>query len=140
VNVEENQESSTVPDRASQQMRVFLMTVRRHARLPLMRSYLKLYTTLGTERLAGFLGLENETQLKELLLMYKRTSRQLKWPGEGGLLAAERVSTTDLDFCVKENVIQVSETKVARRYGDWFARNGIKLQDLASSLSAKIHV
>ncbi|KAF9364992.1 hypothetical protein BGX34_011829 [Mortierella sp. NVP85] len=112
--------------------KIFLSEVRHSILLPTLRSYLKLYTTMGNAKLASFLDIDPE-QLRTLLMMSKIRSRQMKWVS-GTLLEGEYQGTSDLDFCLKEDMIHISESKVGRRYGDWFLRNINKFQDILGGL------
>ncbi|KAG0078984.1 hypothetical protein BGZ90_003831 [Linnemannia elongata] len=112
--------------------KIFLAEVRHSILLPTLRSYLKLYTTMGNAKLASFLEIDPE-QLRTLLMMSKIRSRQIKWV-EGTLLEGEYQGTSDLDFCLKEDMIHIAESKVGRRYGDWFLRNINKFQDILGGL------
>jgi len=40
-----------------------------------------------------------------------------------------------LDFGIDDDMINISEVKVGRRYGDWFVRNTQKYLSLQESLS-----
>ena len=96
---------TVIPDRAGHQISMFLNNaVRPTLHIPLMRSFLKLYTTLGIERLADLMQLKgvDEEELRSLILLFKRTTRQIKWTGEGSLLNGDRVAVADLDFCLKD--------------------------------------
>ncbi|KAG0296198.1 hypothetical protein BGZ96_009993 [Linnemannia gamsii] len=112
--------------------KIFLAEVRHSILLPTLRSYLKLYTTMGNAKLASFLEVDPE-QLRTLLMMSKIRSRQIKWV-EGTLLEGEYQGTSDLDFCMKEDMIHIAESKIGRRYGDWFLRNINKFQDILGGL------
>ncbi|RKP12078.1 RNA polymerase I-associated factor PAF67-domain-containing protein [Piptocephalis cylindrospora] len=114
------------------QRSIFLTQCRRHLLAPILRSYLRLYTSLGVEKLSVFLDLPVE-ELRIQLLNLKMAGRQLCWTS-GSLLDGERVSGGDLDFSLDQDVIQIAESKVGRRYGDWFLRNCSKFEDLAKNL------
>ena len=55
---------------------------------------------MGIDKLAKFLEMEPE-ELRTQLLIFKQKSRQQKWIS-GTLLEGEYVTTSDLDFCLKE--------------------------------------
>ncbi|CAG8514598.1 20056_t:CDS:10, partial [Racocetra persica] len=106
--------------------KIFLAEVRHQILIPTLRSYLKLYTTMGIDKLAAFLEIEPD-KLRTQLLIVKQKSRQQKWIS-GTLLEGEYVATSDLDFCLKQDMVHIAESKVGRRYGDWFLRNINKFQ------------
>jgi translation initiation factor 3 subunit L len=122
-----------VPDRSAFQARIFVSNVERQLRIPILRSFLKLYTTLGVERLASFLEME-EDELMTLLLLFKQTTRQTKW-NEGLLLdEGERTLVSDLDCSINVDTVIIAESKMGRRFGDWFLRNSSKFHDLQVSV------
>ncbi|KAG0224577.1 hypothetical protein BGW41_005043, partial [Actinomortierella wolfii] len=112
--------------------KIFMNDVQHSLLLPTLRSYLKLYSTMGVDKLASFLEIEAD-ELRQLLMVAKIRSRQVKWV-QGTLLEGEVTSTSDLDFCLKGDMIHISESKVGRRYGDWFLRNISKFQDILAGL------
>ncbi|KAB8233351.1 hypothetical protein ETB97_011628 [Aspergillus alliaceus] len=100
---------------------IFMDEVKNTLYNPTIRSYLKLYTTMDLQKLAGFLEVEPE-KLHSWLLVNKQRSRQVRWV-EGGLLEGESVSVNDLDYALENDLIHVSETKAGRRLVDWYLRN-----------------
>ncbi|KAF0497015.1 RNA polymerase I-associated factor PAF67-domain-containing protein [Gigaspora rosea] len=115
--------------------KIFLAEVRHQILIPTLRSYLKLYTTMGIDKLAAFLEIEPD-KLRTQLLIVKQKSRQQKW-NSGTLLEGEYVATSDLDFCLKQDMIHIAESKVGRRYGDWFLRNINKFQDIIAGMELR---
>ncbi|KAI8981055.1 RNA polymerase I-associated factor PAF67-domain-containing protein [Pilobolus umbonatus] len=114
------------------QVKVFIADIANQINLPILRSIMKLYTTMGIDKLAKFLEVDSE-ELKTQLLIFKQKSRQYKWV-EGNLLEGEYLSTSDLDFCLKQDVVHIAESKVGRRYGDWFLRNINRCEDILANL------
>ncbi|KAJ2162999.1 hypothetical protein GGF46_000185 [Coemansia sp. RSA 552] len=115
------------------QLKVFLREARLQLVVPTLRSFLKLYTTMSLEQLATFLDID-AAELRNQLMVYKQRYRQVKWTGGSDLLSGEIVATTDLDFALQEDMIFIAESRVGRRYADWFIRNTNKMQDLINSL------
>ncbi|EIE77654.1 hypothetical protein G6F46_004206 [Rhizopus delemar] len=115
-----------------QQVKVFMADIKNQINLPILRSFMKLYTSMGIEKLAKFLEVDSE-ELRTQLLIFKQRSRQYKWTS-GNLLEGEYLPTSDLDFCLKQDVVHISESKVARRYGDWFLRNINRCEDILANL------
>lgn len=112
--------------------RIFLAEVKQQLLVPTLRSYLKLYTTMGLDKLASFLETDADS-LRTQLLLFKQKGRQLKW-SHGTLLDGEDVNTSDLDFAIVDDMVHIAEAKVGRKYGDWFLRNSSKFQDILTSL------
>ncbi|KAJ2485840.1 hypothetical protein IWW37_005817 [Coemansia sp. RSA 2050] len=115
------------------QLRTFLREARLQLVVPTLRSFLKLYTTMGIDRLSSFLEME-PAELKNQLMVYKQRCRQVKWGGGSDLLSGELVPSTDLDFALQMDMIFIAESRVGRRYADWFIRNANKVHDLVVTL------
>ncbi|KAJ2439263.1 hypothetical protein GGF42_008013, partial [Coemansia sp. RSA 2424] len=118
------------------QLRTFLREARLQLVVPTLRSFLKLYTTMGIDRLSTFLDME-PAELRCQLMVYKQRCRQVKWDGGPDLLSGELTPSTDLDFALQQDMIFIAESRVGRRYADWFIRNANKVQDLVVSLENK---
>ncbi|KAF9223203.1 eukaryotic translation initiation factor 3 subunit 6 [Gyrodon lividus] len=133
--------------------------------VPVLRSLLKLYTSLDARKLAGFLdaGVDEEEVLSWMMVM-KNAGRcvgrvniaasvdkdEEKGGTAGGatggsLLDGEWMSISDLNFVIDENMIHIAESTVGRRYAGWFIRNsehaarvldGVRALPLPGSVSA----
>ncbi|KAG2229543.1 RNA polymerase I-associated factor PAF67-domain-containing protein [Thamnidium elegans] len=114
------------------QLKVFMADIKNQMNLPTLRSFMKLYTSMGIEKLAKFLEIDSD-ELTTQLLIFKQKSRQYKWVS-GNLLEGEYLPTSDLDFCLKQDVVHIAESKVGRRYGDWFLRNINRCEDILANL------
>ncbi len=102
-------DEKTLPDPLQHQVKVFLAGVSGQSQNGDVRSLIRLYKSLGAQKLADFLGVDEET-IYEIMMVNKRSTRRLKW-NEGGLLEGDAVNTSDLDF----NIDDVSaEQAVAR--------------------------
>ena len=105
--------------------------------LPTVRSYLKLYTSMPLDKLAGYMGIEAE-ELETHLLCFKHKMRNVVWSkgaGAGGL-EGEFGSESEVDFYIDKGMIHIADTKVDRRYGDYFIRQIHKFEELTRSLKA----
>ncbi|KAI8377870.1 RNA polymerase I-associated factor PAF67-domain-containing protein [Radiomyces spectabilis] len=116
-------------------IKIFMNDIQTQINLPTLRSFMKLYTTMGIDKLAKFLEMDAD-ELKMQLLVFKQKSRQYKWV-EGELLDGVYMPTSDLDFCLKQDVVHIAESKVGRRYADWFLRNINRCEDIVASLENK---
>ncbi|KAH8110963.1 eukaryotic translation initiation factor 3 subunit 6 [Phellopilus nigrolimitatus] len=129
---------------------LFLADVRAQAGAAPLRGFLKLYASLDTRRLAGFLDADEEEMVQRLMVL-KQCSRRVgrvasaNIPAEGGqagpagqtgrgLLEGEVVKTSDLDFVIDENMVHIVEATVGRRYAGWFIRNTEHAQRVLTSL------
>jgi len=90
-------------------------------------SYLKLCTTVSTDKLSKFLNTDEET-CSSWLLSLKHKTRNLRWKG-GSPLSGDWVSAADVDFVVNKDTIHVSEYKAPRQFGGFFIRQILKFED-----------
>ena len=147
---------SALPEPSTHQLSLFLSTVSPQLSTSNLRSFLRLYTTLGTDKLAGFLGVDEEEVL-EMLMTAQGAARKFTWV-EGGLLEGQVVGVSDINFGIDEVIffsspfwwncgakrliptqthVTVAESKTSRRYGDFFLRHGLKFADVYANLHAK---
>jgi len=125
-------------DPVNHHLSIFMDEVKNNMMSPTVKSYLKLYSTMDLNKLAGFLDVKPDT-LRNWLLVNKQRSRQVRWT-EGGLLEGEVVNNSDLDYAmqgvsrldqyrtwhfvdISQDLIHVSEAKVGRKLVDWYLRN-----------------
>lgn len=129
----------TMGDPAQHQLRIFLADVRAQLSNANIRSFLRLFTTLGTAKLSTFLDIDEE-ELTEVLMQLKSCTRSPIWTGEGSLLdSSEVVNTSDLDFFIdgKDSMIHISESRAGRRYAEWFKRNSVRMHDVLAGIQGK---
>lgn len=74
--------------------------------MPTLRSFLKLYTSLGAKKLANFLDADEEELVQEMMVL-KQASRSISRvnvPGTEGtsLLDGQTITTSDLNFVIDE--------------------------------------
>ncbi|KAL2918706.1 hypothetical protein HK105_201540 [Polyrhizophydium stewartii] len=124
-----------VHDAVKHQARIFLNEVKSQLLVPTLRSYLKLYSNLPVEKLAGFLDSEPD-DVRTQLLVFKHKSRQIVW-NSGPLSSGTLVPTSDLQFYLSQDVIYIAENKVGRRVADWFIRNMNKFEDIITTMDKK---
>ncbi|KAF8634026.1 hypothetical protein AX17_004291 [Amanita inopinata Kibby_2008] len=116
-------------DPTHRHLRLFLTDVAAQAPVPTLRSFLKLYTSLGAKKLANFLDADEEEMVQELMMM-KQSSRNLSYISgtAKGLLDGQIVPTSDLDFVIDENMVHIAESTVGRRFAWWFIKNTERAQ------------
>ncbi|OZC06170.1 hypothetical protein X798_06846 [Onchocerca flexuosa] len=116
------------------QCNAFLEEIESQIMLPILRGYLKLYTTLPTRKLASFMDVSEADydSFVGKLLSFKMIVNEL------GKECMDRCeiddSTTDLDFYVDKDMIIIADTKVARRIGEYFVKQIQKLQEVNRKL------
>lgn len=91
---------AALPEPSAHQLQLFLGTVEPQLSTSNLRSFLRLYTTLGTDKLAGFLGVDEEEVL-EMLMTAQGAARKFTWV-QGGLLEGEVVGVSDINFGIDE--------------------------------------
>ncbi|KAK9477365.1 RNA polymerase I-associated factor PAF67-domain-containing protein [Lipomyces japonicus] len=116
-------------------LKVFMLDVKNTILTPTLRSYLKLYTTMSLEKLATFLEIDPE-ELRSALIVYKQKSRQVKWT-QGSLLDGNIVNVSDLDIALQNDLINISEARIGRKFGDWFLRNTAKYYAVQDTIRNK---
>lgn len=126
---------AALPDASAHQLSLFLSSVQPQLTTSTLRSFLRLYTTLGTDKLANFLNVSEEEVL-EMLMVAKGAARKLTWV-EGSLLEGETVGVSDINFGIDEGHLTVAQSTTSRRYGDFFLRHGNKWIDVYDNLKSK---
>jgi hypothetical protein len=91
---------TALPDSSAHQLSIFLAAVEPQLSTSTLRSFLRLYTTLGTDKLAKFLDVEEEKVL-EMLMTAKGAARKTTW-SQGSLLEGEEVGVSDINFGIDE--------------------------------------
>jgi len=115
------------------QLKVFMEEVQQQLMLPTIRSYLKLYTTMPLDKMAGFMDMPSE-EFRNHLLAFKHKMKNVVWTKGTSGLEGEFQSGSEVDFYIDRNMIHIADTKVARRYGDFFIRQFHKFDELNRSL------
>jgi translation initiation factor 3 subunit L len=83
---------------------LFLSDIAAQLPVPTLRSFLKLYTSLGTKKLANFLDADEEDVVQEMMVLKQASrsiSRVVGSEGEG-LLEGQMIITSDLNFVIDE--------------------------------------
>lgn len=127
--------TSPTLDPAQHQLRIFLSDVKTQLSNANIRSFLRLYTTLGTDKLANFLEVDEEDLIEELMVA-KASTRSIKW-NEGGLLEGQVINTSDLDFVIDLNMVHIAESRVGRKFGEWFMRQGVRMNQTLQYIKSK---
>ncbi|GMT13699.1 hypothetical protein PFISCL1PPCAC_4996, partial [Pristionchus fissidentatus] len=122
------------------QCQAFLEGIESQIALPILRGYLKLYTTLPTHKLASFMDVKDVDYDSFLskLLTFKMIVNELGKDGSTGAVGTDASdvdeTTTDIDFYVDKDMIVIADTKVARRVGEHFIKHIHKLYEVQSVL------
>ncbi|XP_021951018.1 eukaryotic translation initiation factor 3 subunit L isoform X2 [Folsomia candida] len=109
------------------QKSIFMEEVAQQIYLPTIRSFLKLYTTMPVSKLAAFMELDHNT-LMECLLCFKHKMHNIVWSKGVSSLDGDFMAGSEVDFYIDKDMVHIADTKVGRRYGDYFIRH-IHLMD-----------
>ncbi|XP_071487481.1 eukaryotic translation initiation factor 3 subunit L-like [Diadema antillarum] len=115
------------------QVKVFRDEVSQQILIHTIRSFLKLYTTMPVSKLAAFLDMTEEV-FRTHLLCFKHKMKNLVWTKGASGLEGEFQSASEVDFYIDGDMIHIADTKVARRYGDFFIRQIHKFHELNRNL------
>jgi len=115
------------------QLRMFLDVVQQQSIIPIIRIYLKLYTTMSIPKLASLSDLDEEI-LQTALLCFKHKQRNMAWTKGTDALEGELLSAPETDFFIDNDMIHIADTKIARKYGDFFIRQIAKIEEVNKSL------
>lgn len=100
----QTQAAAQQADQTHRHLELFLADVSAQEPVPTLRSFLKLYTSLGTSKIANFLD-QDEEELVQQMMLLKQSSRSISRVGGGegvGLLEGEMITTSDLNFVIDE--------------------------------------
>jgi translation initiation factor 3 subunit L len=83
---------------------LFLADIEAQLPVPTLRSFLKLYTSLGAKKLANFLDADEEELVQEMMVL-KQVSRSISRVAGNestSLLDGQTITTSDLNFVIDE--------------------------------------
>ena len=93
--------------------------VRQQVKIAVIRSFLKLYSSISIQKLAGFMNM-SESELRTHLMTFKHKMKNLVWSGGSSSLDGQLKIASDIDFYVDADMIHIADTKVAAKYGEYF--------------------
>lgn len=140
--ISEGDELSTAnTDMLKLQIKLFINEIKQQTLMPIIRSYLKLYTTIDIAKLASLIVSDktkvvvDEAALAKALLCYTHKTRGLVTGSGQPTLEGKLTSFSDVSFYIDQNMIHIFDAKAPRRFGEYFTRKIIKLEDLITELS-----
>lgn len=92
--------SSPSENPSAHHLTLFVADIKAQLAAPTLRSFLRLYASLGTDKLAGFMGAEEEEVVESLMVLKGLMKSVRRTEGEGGLLEGREVLLGDLDFAL----------------------------------------
>jgi len=87
------------------------------------------------EKLAGFMD-SDVVVLRECLLCFKHKMHNIVWSKGVSSLDGDFQAGSEVDFYIDKQMIHIADTKVGRRYGDYFIRQIHQLDELARGLKS----
>uniref|UniRef100_A0A2N9J4N4 Eukaryotic translation initiation factor 3 subunit L n=2 Tax=Fagus sylvatica TaxID=28930 RepID=A0A2N9J4N4_FAGSY len=108
------------------QLKLFLYEVKQQQLLSGVRTFLKVYSTISLGKLANYMEVDEPT-LRTILMTYKHKTHAVD--GDGKI-----ISNADLDFYIDDDMINVVESRPAKRYGDYFLRQIVKLEGVINDV------
>ncbi|KAJ9546777.1 hypothetical protein OSB04_019320 [Centaurea solstitialis] len=102
------------------QLKLFLYEVKQQQQLSVVRTFLKVYSTISLEKLATYMEVDEST-LRTILMTYKHKTHSVGADGK-------TISNADIDFYIDDDLIRVVESKTPKQYGDYFLRQIVKLE------------
>ncbi|KAF6164412.1 hypothetical protein GIB67_025238 [Kingdonia uniflora] len=108
------------------QLKLFLYEVKQQQLLSGVRTYLKLYSSISIGKLATYMEVDEPT-VRSILLTYKHKTHAVDSDGK-------IISNADVDFFINEDMIHVTESKSTKRYGDYFLRQIVKLEEIMNEM------
>ncbi|PPQ99963.1 hypothetical protein CVT24_009542 [Panaeolus cyanescens] len=133
---DESNAPASQPDSSQRHLELFLADVAAQLPVPTLRSFLKLYTSLGAAKIANFLDQDEEELVQEMMVL-KQSSRSIsRLPGTEGnsLLDGQTITTSDLNFVIDDNMVHIAESTVGRRYAGWFIKNTERAQKILDDI------
>ncbi|RZC06417.1 Eukaryotic translation initiation factor 3 subunit L isoform C [Glycine soja] len=108
------------------QLKLFLYEAKQQQLLSGVRTFLKVYSTISLTKLASYMEVDEPT-LRTILMTYKHKTHAVDSDGK-------ITSNADLDFYINDDTIHVMESKPAKRYGDYFLRQIVKLEGVINEM------
>lgn len=121
------------------QRSLFLRQVSGISRLPLLKQYLLLYSSISLPKLAGLLETDEAT-LRTALACLKKSNYCLQWDGGRDMTAGSFTSTADIDFYIDVDpatgteLVMLSDNITTRHQADLLSRHVVKFQEIVRDL------
>ncbi|POW17952.1 hypothetical protein PSTT_00176 [Puccinia striiformis] len=129
--------SSPSENPSAHHLKLFLSDIQTQLPTPSLRSFLKLYTTLSINKLAGFLGVDEEEVLESLMVLKASMRSVRRSDNDYGLIEGKEVALGDMDFAIDGDIVEVTETKPGRRFNEYFIRHTDKARTMYDQLMAQ---
>lgn len=126
----EDRSSNCNHDAYARQLRMFLSEVQSQHSLPLLRSYLRLYSSIRLPKLASLLEVDEES-LRQQLLGLKHRAQALEHDGSLSPLAGDWVSISNLQFSLDGDVVSSVEAQPKKHLAHFFSQQARLFEQMA---------
>lgn len=118
------------------QLSVFMREVRQQLPLPTVVSYLRLYQTIGLDKLARFRDADAAAVRSQLLSLKHKTLQPETPRDTASLVDGERKSCSDVHFFVADEMAHVDGKEDDQQLGKFFIHHTQKLQEVVMDVGA----
>lgn len=125
----ENLDNFNANEAHQRQLHLFLQEVRQQQALPTIGSYMKLYTSLQTSKLAQLCEMDGEG-LRDQLMCVMHKTRQLVHQKEGTPLDGALQPCGEVEFYLDGDMVHINAQKPQRPHADVFLEHIVKFQDI----------
>jgi translation initiation factor 3 subunit L len=121
-------------DAYQQQLTVFMREVDEQLQMPTIRSYLKLYQSIGMEKLARFRDMELNSFRLQLLALKHKTYQCKTARDHTPLTEGKREAASDVHFFVANDMVHIDESRAEQRFGDYFITHVHKFEEVITDV------
>lgn len=125
----ENLDNFNANEAHQRQLHLFLQEVRQQQALPTIGSYMKLYTSLQTSKLAQLCEMDGEG-LRDQLMCVMHKTRQLVHQKEDTPLDGALQPCGEVEFYLDGDMVHINAQKPQRPHADVFLEHIVKFQDI----------
>merc|ERR1719235_1785240 len=131
----ENLENFNQNEAHQRQSQLFLQDVRQQKFLPTVRSYMKLYTTIKTSKLAQLCEMDEEGILDQLLCVVHKTRQMVCNTGDAPL-SGKLQMCSEVEFYLDGDTVYIASQQPQRAVDEVFLEHIGKFQDILRKLGA----
>ncbi|WZN66006.1 subunit L of translation initiation factor 3 [Chloropicon roscoffensis] len=119
-----NSGANTSSEAYKLQLKMFLTEISQQDQLPVLKQYLKLYTSISVSKLADLMGSEPEQLLTLLMRLKHKTSS-----------SADTDFIVDVDASTGEETVQIGDIKMQKNYVEYYSNHILKLRAICQELT-----
>lgn len=114
------------------QLNLFLQEVKQQQQLPKIGSYMKLYTSLKTQKLANLCEMDEEGLRDQLMCVMHKTRQRSHV--EGAPLSGDLTLCSEVEFYIDGDMVNINSHKPGRPHTEVFLEQIIKFQELLKKM------